>query len=140
MSNSYHFTLPFTVRDYELDIQGVVNNAVYQNYLEHTRHEFLKHIGLDFVALHNEGTDAVVHKIELEYKRPLQGNDEFEVRLRAEQEGNLRFVFFQDIYRIPKEELVLKGKVTAVFMTNGRPIRPPESVVKAIAKVQVKID
>ncbi|NSW95739.1 MAG: acyl-CoA thioesterase, partial [Bacteroidales bacterium] len=35
------FRLEFTVRDYECDLQGVVNNANYQHYLEHARHEYL---------------------------------------------------------------------------------------------------
>jgi acyl-CoA thioester hydrolase len=128
----YQFELEFSVRDYELDTQGVVNNSVYQNYLEHARHEYLKHIGLNFNELHENGTDAVVHKIELIYKRPLMGDDRFVVRMRAEQEGFVRFVFFQDIYKLPENELALEGKVTAVFMTNGRPIRPPEEVQTAI--------
>lgn len=128
----YNFELIFKVRDYELDTQGVVNNAVYQNYLEHARHEYLKFIGLNFNKLHEKGTDAVVHKTELEYKKALVGDDEFVVKVWAEQQGNVRFVFHQDIYKLPNEELVLTGKVTAVFMNNGRPIRPPKEVVKAL--------
>jgi len=128
----YTFELEFSVRDYELDTQGVVNNSVYQNYLEHARHEFLKSIGLNFNKLHENGTDAVVHKVELEYKRPLLGDDRFVVRMYARQEGNVRFVFYQDIYKIPRNELALKGKVTGVFMNNGRPIRPPQEVVDAL--------
>ncbi len=131
---NYDFELNFTVRDYELDTQGVVNNAVYQNYLEHARHEYLKHIGLNFNELHKNGTDAVVHKTELEYKRPLMGDEKFVVKMRAEQEGNVRFVFYQDIYKLPDNELALKGKVTAVFMTNGRPIRPPQEVKDALKR------
>jgi acyl-CoA thioester hydrolase len=126
------FELELKVRDYELDTQGVVNNAIYQNYLEHARHEYLKHIGLNFNELHVNGTDAVVHKIELEYKKPLVGDDEFVVKVRAHQKGNVRFVFHQDIYRKPDNELILKGKVTAVFMSDGRPIRPPKEVTEAL--------
>lgn len=129
---AYMLETDMAVRDYELDTQGVVNNAVYQNYLEHARHEFIKFAGLNFNELHLEGTDAVVHKIELEYKRPLVGDDEFVVKTRAEASGNVRFKFYQDIYRKSDGELILKGVVTAVFMTNGRPIRPPEKVTKAI--------
>jgi acyl-CoA thioester hydrolase len=130
--NSTPFELNLTVRDYELDTQGVVNNSVYQNYLEHARHEFLKSVGLNFNKLHENGTDAVVHKIELVYKKPLMGDDRFVVRTHAEKSGNVRFVFYQNIYRLPDNELILKGVVTAVFMENGRPIRPPKEVVSAL--------
>jgi len=126
------FELELTVRDYELDTQGVVNNSVYQNYLEHARHEYLKSVGLNFNKLHKNGTDAVVHKVELVYKKPLMGDNRFIVKTRAEKSGNVRFVFYQNIYRLPENELVLKGVVTAVFMNNGRPIRPPKEVMEAI--------
>ena len=136
--DKYVTELELTVRDYELDTQGVVNNAVYQNYLEHGRHEYLKAIGLNFNELHQAGTDPVVHKIELEYKRPLTGDTRFVIKTNAEQEGNVRFVFYQNIYRVPENELVLKGKVTAVFMKNGRPIRPPEEVSEALERFSGK--
>lgn len=124
----------FSVRDYELDSQGVVNNAIYQNYLEHARHEFLKSIGLNFNELHKKGTDAVVHKVEIEYKRALLGDDRFVIQTWAEQQGNVRFIFYQNIYKLPGREPVLIGKVTGVFMSNGRAIRPPKEVSEAILK------
>lgn len=130
--NDFDHEIEMSVRDYELDTQGLVNNSVYQNYLEHARHEFLKHVGLNFNELHNNGVDAVVHKIEMEFKRPLLGDDLFVVRTKAEQNGNVRFLFIQNIYRKRDHTLMLKGKVTAVFMSNGRPIRPPKEVIEAL--------
>ena len=53
------YQLAMSVRDYECDMQGVVNNAVYQNYLEHARHEFLKTKGLDFAALTGAGNSVM---------------------------------------------------------------------------------
>lgn len=42
----YIYELTLKVRDYECDLQGIVNNANYQHYLEHTRHEFLSSVGV----------------------------------------------------------------------------------------------
>lgn len=38
----YIFTTRMMVRDYECDIEGIVNNANYLHYAEHTRHLFLQ--------------------------------------------------------------------------------------------------
>lgn len=124
----YIFELPFKVRDYECDLQGVVNNAVYQNYLEHTRHEFLDHAGLSFSQMHQDGIDAFVVRIEIDYKYPLKSGDEFVSRLNVAREGNLKFIFLQDIYRMPDMKLIVKAKVIAATVNNktGRPVAPPQ--------------
>lgn len=118
----YHFELEFQVRDYECDIQGIVNNAVYQNYLEHCRHKFLNHIGLDFTELHNYGIDAVVIRAELYYKFPLRPGDDFLVRLKIYKQGNLRIVFSHQIIRKKDEKLMVNAKITTVLTKNKRPI------------------
>ncbi|WP_321346474.1 acyl-CoA thioesterase [uncultured Draconibacterium sp.] len=121
---NHHFQLEMQVRDYECDIQGIVNNAVYQNYLEHTRHKFLNHVGLDFAKLHDEGIDAVVIKAELEYKFPLRPGDDFLVRLKIGKQGRLRIVFLQEVIRKTDEKLMVKGRITSVLTRNGRPLSP----------------
>ncbi len=40
------FCIDMIVRDYELDQYGVVNNSVYQNYLEQARGDFMSEIGI----------------------------------------------------------------------------------------------
>jgi len=118
------FELPFKVRDYECDLQGIVNNSVYQNYLEHTRHEFLENVGLNFSQMHNEGVDAVVIRVEIDYKFPLKSGDQFVCKLRVAREGKLKYIFYQDIYRESDEKLIIKGKVVATTINaqSGRPI------------------
>ncbi len=124
------FGLEFIVRDYECDIQGVVNNANYQHYLEHARHEFLISKGISFIDLHNEGTDLIVTRVEIDYKSPLRSRDKFIVRLTIEREGNARLVFVQDIYRLPDEKHVVHARVTGVATKKGRPVPPGNLVEK----------
>ena len=70
--NKYHFETRMQVRDYECDIEGIVNNAQYIHYCEHTRHLFLKECGLSFAEMHRKGVDAVVARMQLQYKVPLR--------------------------------------------------------------------
>lgn len=120
----YVFQTEMMVRDYECDIQGIVNNSVYQNYLEHCRHEFLHEMGIDFIKMHQDGIDAVVTRIEMDYKLPLQPRDVFTVKLGMHKRGRVRFVFDQAIFRKDDDKPVLEAQVTGVLTRNGRPIAP----------------
>lgn len=130
--------LPMSVRDYELDVQGVVNNAVYQNYFEHARHSFLRDAGINFVGLHKAGIDAVVHKIEIQYKKPLQADDAFIIKTKVRAQGGVRFIFEQEIERASDSAMMTKARVTAVFMSDKRPIRPPAHVLEAVKPYMVQ--
>ena len=118
------FSIELSVRDYELDAQGIVNNSVYQNYLEHARHEFLHHHGVDFVAFAEQNILLVVKTIELNFKDSLRARDQFKVIVKARKEGNLRIVFDQTIVRLSDNKTALTGKVTGVCLVKGRPVRP----------------
>jgi len=130
---NYGFKLEFEVRDYECDLSGIVNNAVYQNYLEHTRHKFLKSRGIGFVELEERGITLVVIRIEMDFLFPLRSGDKFFAGLNTERVSRLRFGFLQDIYRLPDEKPILKAKVTGTALNEqGRP-RLPEELMEQIA-------
>lgn len=118
------FSLRFIVRDYECDLQGVVNNANYQHYLEHARHEFLISKGVSFFELHKDGIDLIVTKVEIEYKYPLRSRDEFIVTVSIQREGNVRILFIQEIFRLTDQKLIAKGRITGVATKNGKPVAP----------------
>lgn len=124
------FEIELQVRDYECDIQGIVNNSVYQNYLEHCRHKFLNEVGLDFARLHSDGIDAVVTRSELDYKFPLRPGDDFIVRLKMAKQGRLRLIFHQQIIRKADEKLIVDAQITAVLTRNNRPVSPEILVEK----------
>lgn len=134
----YLYKQKFKVRDYECDIQGVVNNSVYQNYLEHTRHEFLLESGVDFAELAEQNINLVVIRAELDYKFPLRSGDRFWVGLKFNQASRVRFEFLQDIYRYSDkssdtcsdkssdktsdEKLILNAKIIGTSINErGRP-------------------
>lgn len=126
----YFYSSQFAVRDYECDIQGVVNNANYVHYLEHARHEFLISKGISFSQLHDEGTDLIVTRVEVDYKYPLRSRDKFIIRVNIQREGNARLVFIQDIFRLPDKKLIARAKVTGVATRNGRPVHPGDIIQK----------
>lgn len=119
MNTEYAFCIEMKVRDYECDIQGVVNNANYLHYLEHARHEFLESIGGCFSHLHARGIDPMVSKITLEYKRPLRGGDRFYVGVNMLRKG-AKLVFLQDVYNLDGNVLAVKGEVDVVCLKDGR--------------------
>jgi acyl-CoA thioester hydrolase len=121
---NFEYSLEFKVRDYECDLQGFVNNSVYQNYLEHARHEFLLSKGLNFAALAAEGVFLVVTRIELDYKLPLKSGDIFWIGINHSPKGILRGIFEQKIYRKEDDRLVLNGLCTwAAINSQGKPIK-----------------
>ncbi len=129
------FSLDFSVRDYECDLQGVVNNAVYQNYLEHTRHEYLHSHGLDFAELTAAGVHMVVMRAELDYLHALVSGDRFRVDLNAERISRRKVVFHQQVVRLADEVTVLRARiVTGVMARSGhRKLPPPlEALLEAL--------
>lgn len=121
------FQIELKVRVYECDLQGIVNNSVYQNYLEHARHEFLKAKNIDFGALTEKGIFLVVLRAELDYKQSLRPGDTFTVSVRLERESRVRWAFVQEIHRQPDHTLMLGGRIIGTSLNErGRPAKIAE--------------
>lgn len=116
--DNYIFEMSMKVRDYEVDAEGIVNNAVYLHYLEHTRHEFCEQAGMTFREMHRLGLDPVVSHIDIKYMRPLGLGESMVSKLGMYRRGPV-FVFRQDIYT-PEGEPVVKATVDIVSFENGR--------------------
>ena len=121
----YIYELKMKVRDYECDLQGIVNNANYQHYLEATRHKWLQQEGYSFQKWHDEGLDMMVSEIYIKYKTPLRGMETFVSCFNVRQEG-ARFIFDQDIYRKSDMKLCVSAQVTSVCLIGGRLSRGEE--------------
>ena len=115
----YIFELEMKVRDYECDLQGVVNNSNYQRYMEHTRHEFLETLGENFALMHEKGIDAFVSRVEIKFKQSLQTGDKFLSCMNIRREG-VKLLFDQDIYRMSDHALAAYGTVECVIVEKGK--------------------
>jgi acyl-CoA thioester hydrolase len=118
------FSIEMSVRDYELDIQGIVNNSVYQNYLEHARHQFLLEKGIDFANLTEKGIILVVKSITMDFKVSLKSNDKFRVEVQTYKEGHLKLIFKQKIIRSSDNKTVLTANVIGVSLINNKLVKP----------------
>ena len=123
-ADAFGFELEFEVRDYECDLQGVVNNAVYLNYLEHTRHQYLRSRGVDFAALHEAGCDLIMTRCEVDFKGSLRSGDRFVVLMSLGRESRLRFLFHQKVLRLPDRTAMLEARIIGTGLIAGRPGLP----------------
>lgn len=122
--DKYTFTTEIKVRDYEVDVQGIVNNARYLHYLEHTRHEFCDCIGYSFKDMHERGYDPVLSRAVIDYKTPLGLGDTMVSCLNIRRKGP-RYIFQQDIFRSDGAPVV-KALITIVILHNGKLTRGDE--------------
>jgi acyl-CoA thioester hydrolase len=113
-----------TVRTYECDSNGHVNNAVYLNYLEHARYEYLRDIGFDYNAAVAAGYGIYIARLEIEYKKPAFTDDRLTVISWPVKKGAVSGTIAQEIYR--GDELLTNAKVTWAFVdSRGVPSRIP---------------
>ena len=113
------------VRHYECDTYGHVNNAVYLNYLEYARGEFLRAAGFDYKAAVAAGYGLYVARIAIDYKSPAFPEDELIVRSAAVKKGAVSGTMAQTILR--GQEILAFAEVTWAFVDSaGRPTRIPK--------------
>ena len=113
-----------TVRTYECDSNGHVNNANYLNYLEFARYELLRDVGFDYQSMIEAGYGIYVARIEIDYKRPAFADDLLLIRSRPVKKGAVSGVIAQEILR--GEDLLAEAKVTWAFVdSKGQPTKVP---------------
>lgn len=99
-----------TVRHYECDEYGHVNNASYLNYLEYARAEFLKQIGFDYRSYVNAGYGVYVVKITISYKSSALPDDKLDIYTKITKRKKASGIFYQEIKK--GDTLICEAEVT----------------------------
>jgi len=108
------FSTKITVRTYECDLYGHVNNANFLNYLEHARVELLKQTGFTLHSLQQKGIVLFVVKVNIEYKYPAFPGDELLITIDWKNKGKSSAIFHQQIFNTENEKKVVDATVTWV--------------------------
>ncbi|CAN8139137.1 acyl-CoA thioester hydrolase [uncultured Thiomicrorhabdus sp.] len=117
------FSIQMQVRDYECDLQGVVNNANYMHYFEHARHQYLHDLGINFADYTAQQIHLMLVRAELDFKASLRPNDEFTVTVTMERESRIKYAFVQTIIRNEDQKVMCVGRNIGVALNpNGRPV------------------
>jgi acyl-CoA thioester hydrolase len=113
-----------TTRSYECDSYGHINNAVYLNYLEYARMQFLHAAGVPFAALRAQGIGFVVVRICIDYRAAVGPEEPLRIVTKPRRKEHVRVVFTQEIYR--DRDLAAEAEVTwACVNAQGKPVRLP---------------
>jgi acyl-CoA thioester hydrolase len=116
-----------TVRSYELDTYGHVNNANYLNYLEYARLEFLNDTGFPYEEFRRSGAGLYVARIDIRYLRPAFLNDMLTIRTTSLSWGRVKGAVRQLILR-GGEEIADARVDFATVNAEGRPAPMPDDV------------
>ncbi|MFI2378781.1 acyl-CoA thioesterase [Streptomyces sp. NPDC018964] len=129
------FSVRVTVRGYETDVQGHLNQAVYLNYAEHARWSLLLEAGISQSGLISQGVGPVALETTIRYKRELLAGDEADVSCTFTWSGGKVFTIEQTI---TKADGTVAAEITAVggLMDLGRRklVPDPRDVFRDLAK------
>ncbi|MEU1012734.1 acyl-CoA thioesterase [Streptomyces sp. NPDC088810] len=128
------FSVRVTVRGYETDVQGHLNQAVYLNYAEHARWSLLQAAGISQARLLARGVGPVALETNIRYLRELLAGDEVDVTCAFEWGGGKTFRIRQEIL---KADGTVAAEVTAVGgllnLAERKLVPDPREVFKELA-------
>ena len=101
---------PIRVRNYQVDSQGIVHNAIYLEYCETGRVEYVRNLGIHLLptGVYDHGVMINVKRNEINYEAPAYVDDLIDVYSRISYLKNSSFCF---------EHLILKSDTGQLLVT-----------------------
>ena len=117
----------FTCRVYyeDTDLAGIVYYANYLKFIERARSEWVRTLGVDQVALKEQGVVFAVRRVEADYISPAKFDDVLTIETEMVSKTAARLILDQLVLRVDAE--LFRARVTLVALTpDGRPTRLPK--------------
>lgn len=119
------------------DAFGHVNNVAYLRWCETARVEYLRRIGL-FPDLPPQGVGPIIAAVTCHFRRPLKSPDTVTVGTRVTEICNSSFCMEHRIVSHAAAAVAAEAesRMVTVDYSSGRPVRVPEHIREAIARVE----
>jgi acyl-CoA thioester hydrolase len=129
----YTYENKIRVRYGETDQMGYVYHGNYALYYEETRTEMLRHIGLPYVELEDQGVIMPIRHMEIKYLKPAKYDNLITVRAIVKEMPTAKMVIDYQVFN-EDGDLLNEGQTTLVFadMKTGRPCRPPQRLIDMV--------
>ena len=120
-------TLRFSVRTYEVDENGHVNNAVYLQWAENLTAEHAESAGFGRAWSLERGGAWVVRRHEITYHQPAMRGDEIKATVRVLALGGVRGIRRTSFIRVGDGVAIaeVESEWVWVRVSDGRPMRVP---------------
>ncbi|HTR82382.1 MAG TPA: thioesterase family protein [Bacteroidota bacterium] len=137
----FHHHVQLAVRNYEIDWQGIVHNAVYLHYFEVGRIAYLDQIGskLDINTVNHE-SKVVLARNEIDYRKPARFGDILTVYSRISLIKNSSFVFEGFIEKESTSDIIAENVAVHVWLdprTNS-PTTVPDAFRNRVRQLEGK--
>jgi len=128
----FSYTTRLKVRQYELDANGHVNNAVYLNYAEHVTVEHAELSGFGAEWAKQRGGAWVIHRSEVIYHSPATVGDELELTVKVLMVKGVRGLRKTTITKLPDQQPVAEVLTEWVWISKatGLPSPLPSDIVE----------
>ena len=113
------------VRDYEVDYQNIVNNAVYMNYLDHARGKYFNDMGFDITHIATqEKINIVLYETQIKFKLPLRFGDKYKVISELSRISPYRLIMKQKIINSQNNTIIYLDAVSYLCCINTKTNKP----------------
>lgn len=132
----WRFTSTYSVRQYELDLLGHVNNAVYLNWVEQVAIDHVEALGFGRDWSLARGGGWVVREHHVTYHRPVRYGDVVLVTTLPQELGTVRGLRRTEIHRASDGALTTDALTEWIWvrLSDGRPTRVPRELLALYGK------